>query len=231
MYGFLELLKEKKLNEFNYGLLKEGLIISVDYNVLITRMNNTLRKCNVNGFCDLYVGKDRVILQIDENDINKRKHFFDIFSNLLNQTGYYVSNYKVNNELKIGNVDVLTFIENSILIIYLNKKFDSESGHVPEFLFHVTENKFLEKIMKQGIINKSKKFIENHPERIYLFDDLDDCYDYVEFKELTDFSILKIDSKTLKCIKLYHDPKYQPSITAYYTYDNIPPYTIEILKK
>jgi len=40
---------------------------------------------------------------------------------------------------------------------------------------------------------------------------------------------LKIDVKTLKNIKLYDDPKYQPTINAYYTYDNIPPFSMEII--
>ena len=75
MYGFLELLKEKKLSEFNYDLLNEGLIMSVEYDVFIDKMNDIFRKYNVNGSCDLYVGKDRIILQINENDIYKRKSF------------------------------------------------------------------------------------------------------------------------------------------------------------
>ena len=232
MYGFLDLLREKKLNEFNYNLLNEGLIMSVDYGIFISKINNILMKYNINGFCDLYIGRDRLILQINEKDIYKRKIFFQNFSNLLNQTGYFVSNYKVNDDkLKIGDIDISLFIKNSNLLLYLNKRFDSESGYIPEFLFHVTEKKYLEKIMKQGIIIKSKKYIENHPERIYLFSNLEDCHDYIDFKELFDFTILKIDVKTLKNIKLYDDPKYQPTINAYYTYDNIPPFSIEIIQQ
>ena len=230
MYGFLDLLREKKLNEFNYNLLNEGLIMSVDYVIFISKMNDILKKYNINGYCDLYIGKDRIIFKIDENDIHKRKIFFQNLSNLLNQTGYFVSNYKINDDkLEIGDVDISLFVNNSNLLLYLNKRFDSESGYIPEFLFHVTENKYFDKIIKQGIINKSKKYIENHPERIYLFSNLEDCYDYIDFKELSDFTILKIDVKTLKNIKLYDDPKYQPTINAYYTYDNIPPFSMEII--
>jgi len=232
MYGFLDLLREKKLNEFNYNLLNEGLIMSVDYVIFISKMNDILKKYNINGYCDLYIGKDRLVLKIDEYHIYKRKILFQNLSNLLNQTGYFVSNYKINDDkLKIGDIDISLFINNSNLLLYLNKRFDSESGYIPEFLFHVTENKYLEKIIKQGIINKSKKYIENHPERIYLFSNLEDCYDYIDFKELFNFAILKIDVKTLKNIKLYDDPKYQPTINAYYTYDNIPPFSIEIIKQ
>jgi len=232
MYGFLDLLREKKLNEFNYNLLNEGLIMSVDYVIFISKMNDILKKYNINGYCDLYIGKDRLVHKIDEYHIYKRKILFQNLSNLLNQTGYFVSNYKINDDkLKIGDIDISLFINNSNLLLYLNKRFDSESGYIPEFLFHVTENKYLEKIIKQGIINKSKKYIENHPERIYLFSNLEDCYDYIDFKELFNFAILKIDVKTLKNIKLYDDPKYQPTINAYYTYDNIPPFSIEIIKQ
>ena len=56
-------------------------------------------------------------------------------------------------------------------------------------------------------------------------------YDYIDFKNLSDFVILKIDVKTLRNIKLYDDPKYQPTIKAHYTYDSISPYSIVIIKK
>ena len=227
MYGFLELLKEKKLTEFNYDLLNEGLIMSVNYDVFINKMNIIIKKHDLKGYCDLYVGKDRIIIQIDDENIQKKKLFYDEFNNLLSQSGYYISNYKINNKVYIGDMDILKFIKNSNLIIYLNKKFDSEEGNIPEFLYHVTENKYLEKIEKRGLINKSKNFIEKHPERIYLFGKIEDCYDYIEFKDLIDFSILKIDIKTIKNIKLFIDPKFWPTIKAYYIYDNIPPYSIE----
>jgi hypothetical protein len=88
-------------------------------------------------------------------------------------------------------------------------------------------NQFL--IKKNGLINKSKNFVENHPERIYFFYNIEDGYDYANFKNLFDFSLLKIDCKTLNNIKLFEDPKYYPYVKAYYTYDNIPPYAIEII--
>ena len=75
---------------------------------------------------------------------------------------------------------------------------------------------------------KSKKKIEYHPERIYLFDSLEDAKFYAdEIKLGVDFMakeikpvIIKVDMRIVKNIKLYIDPKY-PGKDAYYTYDNI----------
>jgi hypothetical protein len=60
---------------------------------------------------------------------------------------------------------------------------------------------------------------------------VDDCYDFIDFKELKDFVILKIDVKTLNNIKLHEDPKFVPYVKAYYTYENIPPYSIIKIEK
>lgn len=233
MYGFLELLKEKRLSEFNYELLNEGLIKSVDYDFAIDKINNLLNKYEVEGKCSLYEGKDRLILLIEDLNIYHKKIFYPNFISLLNNLGYYMSNYKIGHgNIENSKIDLIEFINNNnTIIIHLNKKFDTEIGHISEFLYHVTEKQNIGRIKKRGLIDKSKNFIENHPERIYFFVNVDDCYDYIEFKNLgINYHILKIDIKTLNNIKLYEDPKYVPYVKAYYTYDNIPPYSIEIIK-
>jgi len=226
MYGFLELLKEKKLSEFNYNLLKEGLIKSCEYDFAIDKIVDLLNKNNINGTCKLYSGNDRICLNVDESNIYNKKSFYKFFINLLSVLGYFMSNYKLNNKIKNDTISFNDFIKNDTIIIYLNKKFDSEANNVPEFLYHVTEETYLNKILRYGLINKSKKYIENHPERIYIFKYIKDCYEYIDYKQISNPIILKIDVKTLNNIKIYYDPKYQPLISAYYTYDNIPPYSI-----
>jgi hypothetical protein len=238
LYGFLDLLREKKLSEFNYDLLKEGLIKSSEYSITIDKINDLINKHNLNGMCKMYVINDRILVEINDNNINNKVKFFNDFLKLLDVTGYFVSNYKINNQLINQNIDLQTFTNNSIVIIYLNKKFDSEAGVIPEFLYHVTEEKYIDRIRRYGLINKSKQYIENHPERIYFFENINNCLEYIDFKQIINPIILKIDVKTLnnlkikniigdevERIKLYNDPKYQP-INAYYSYDNIPPYSI-----
>lgn len=231
LYGFLELLRENQLNEFNYDLLIEGLIISANYDKAISIINNLIKKLNINANCDMYKGNDRIILTINEDDIYKKKEFYTELLKILNITGYYISNYKKNGKL-LKTVDYPTFIKNK-LIVYLNKKYDvikydKENGeNIPEFLYHVTEEDFLKKIEKSGLIPKTKNFIQDHPERIYLFKNLSDCYDFIDNKNCKDPVILKIDVKVLYYLKLYEDPKYK-GIEAYYTYDNIQPFALEV---
>jgi hypothetical protein len=43
MNGFIDLLREKKLSEFNYSLLNEGLIKSLDYNFAIDKINDFIK--------------------------------------------------------------------------------------------------------------------------------------------------------------------------------------------
>lgn len=238
VYGFLDLLREKCLSNFNYELLKEGLIKSCEYDFSIDKINNLINKYNLIGICKMYIIKDRIYFEINDDDTNKKKKFFSEFLILLNNIGYFISNYKINNKIENNAIDLLTFINNKSVIVYLNKKFDNESVNIPEFLFHVTEEQYIERIRRYGLINKSKKYIENHPERIYFFDNINSCYEYIDFKQILNPIILKIDVKTLnklklnffnkekENIKLHIDPKYQPFINAYYTYDNIPPYSI-----
>ena len=232
VYGFLDLLKEKKLSEFNYELLNEGLIKSADYNFTIDKINNLIKNSNIPGICKMYSINDRIYIEINDFDLANKRKFYENFIKLLNNVGYFISNYKINNKLENESIDLITFLNNNFIILYLNKKFDNEVG-VPEFLYHVTEKKYIERIRRYGLINKSKKYIDNHPERIYFFNNIKDCEEYIDFKQIITPIILKIDVKTLDKLKLekdkikfYEDPKYQPIINAYYTYDNIPPYSI-----
>lgn len=236
LYGFLELLKQKQLSEFNCSLLIEGLIKSVDYDKVISIIGNLIEKLNINASCKMYKGNDRLILTIDENDIYKKKEFYPELLKILNVTGYYISNYKINknSELQKGTLDFPIFIKNEP-ILYLNKKYDiikyekknGISTNIPEFLYHVTKKEYLNKIEKSGLISKTENFIQNHPERIYLFKNLLDCYDFISNRNIENPIILKIDVKVLYHLKLYEDPKYC-GIEAYYTYDNIQPFALEV---
>ena len=90
-----------------------------------------------------------------------------------------------------------------------------------ENFYHATDKTFLKKILKNGLIPKSRG---NFPERIYLGTDISEIQNMVG-QNLQDMIILKINCNG---IHLYHDEREK---TAYYTYDNISPdRIIEIFK-
>ena len=61
----------------------------------------------------------------------------------------------------------------------------------------------------------------------------------IQFRFSDNIVILKINSKLLKSIKLYYDPTFfeneksfeESEYKAFYTYDNITPYAIEIINE
>lgn len=81
-----------------------------------------------------------------------------------------------------------------------------------EVFYHETDRKFLDKILKIGLVPKSRF---NYLEKIYLTTDIEDL-DNMELKN-DDITILKIQLKNKQ--KLYFDPR----SNILFTYDNISP--------
>ena len=116
-------------------------------------------------------------------------------------------------------VYLCVYMNNKNLIIYFNKKYDFEDNGIKIYMYHVTEWNHEGSILQKGIVPKSQKQIDNHPERIYLFDSLDDAKSFSV--NLIKPIIFKVDMRLVNKIKLYIDPKF-PNIDSFYTYDNIP---------
>ncbi|MFW6225610.1 MAG: hypothetical protein ACOC3V_01460 [bacterium] len=214
----------------NSKLLFEGLIYSFPYSKFKEKLSNILTKYKITGF-DLIQSEDGIFL-INFKPI-KNKKLYDDINNLLNLSGYYISSYKKDgNDVKYSSLGIVDFIESKNLNIVFNKKFDFYDSGINIFLYHVTDEKYLNKIKQIGLTPKSNKTIDNHPDRIYLFDSIDDLDLFIKNKSYYIEGYvpikLKINVKSLPKLKLYKDPKY-PNTDAYYTYDNIPPHSIEII--
>lgn len=225
-YNQFKLLFENKNNH----LIKDGLIYSFSYSKFIEKLRNLLEKYDI-SYEKLNSFSDGVIL--NKLFVLKNKYFYNELISLLNISGYYISSYKSdNNKIEYGSLCIKTYMESKYLNITFNKNFDFQEKGIKLKLYHLTDKKFIDKIKKNGLTPKSTKMIDNHPDRIYLFEDIDDLNDFSkqksfyskEFEPIT----LKINTKVLPKLKLYLDPKY-PNTDAYYTYDNIPPYAINII--
>jgi hypothetical protein len=214
----------------NKILIKEGLIFSFSYSKFKNKLLKIIKN-NKLSYEVIEINDDGLFLK--KLKPNKSNKFFVELNSLLNVSGYYVSSYKKDDEnVKHENVNIIDYM-NSFEISYIfNKRFDFEETGIKTNLYHLTDKKHVKKILKNGLAPKSKKIIDNHPERIYLFDDSDDLEDFYEnilgfidnYKKVK----LKINVKSLPKLKLYKDVKF-PGYDAYYTYDNIPPYSIELI--
>lgn len=109
---------------------------------------------------------------------------------------------------------------------------------VPKFLYHLTPENKVNKILKNGLVPKAQNKLGKHPDRIYFFLQKDLTLNYKFYaddfwasghKNTTrdvKYTLLKIDTK--KCrndFKIYGDPN---MIRGVWTFNNVPPEAITI---
>ena len=114
-------------------------------------------------------------------------------------------------------------------------KFDEEIVEkIPEILYHITPTQNADKILKIGLVPKSRSKASYHPDRVYLSKDLEDIENLGEMfyqkTRIKNWTILKIDTNMVPgdYLRLYTDPNYEQ---GYYTLNNIPPQAIEKIKE
>lgn len=229
--------------EFLFENLNEGLIISYDINkstiylkkkfpniikIRSLRFNPYKRNTTTkkNDFVAIDLGKDfsnyREIIktvetllgwfvsEIDIREENKNGYIPKVFYKFNDTFQSRDSLFKDNIEFDkyLSETPISSF---SIIIeAKYGKRYQQKSGEV---FYHATDKSFLKRILKYGLIPKSRG---NFPERIYLGTDIDEIKNMVG-QNLQDMILLEINCDGLK---LYHDER---EGTAYYTYDNIPP--------
>jgi len=238
---FYRNIKEKNKNIVES--IKEGLIYSWSYNIFKNKLKdllNSIKEFDVN----ILLNNHYIELEINiKNEIN----FLEKIKNILNQSGYLISNWKYKNEKEFRTSDLpekLNF-KNKNLILRFNKKYDLEEKGVRYKMYHITNIRLLNKIIKKGILPRNNNVLEKHEERIYLFDNIESANLYLDDKntnktikdidkisDLMDedfFIILEVDLRLVRRIKLYKDPKFNEQDGAYYTEDSIPPICIKVL--
>jgi hypothetical protein len=147
----------------------------------------------------------------------------------MNNMGYFVSGYFNKNNLFTKTYQELG---DDLYGIRFEPKFDIE--YIPEsrYLYHVTDGKHLDKILKIGLTPRTKSKSLYHPERIYLAKSINDVlnlktiFSFSNLESNYDLKILKIDLQDL-FILLREDSQFSGGV---YTTDNIPPNKIEVIK-
>jgi len=125
------------------------------------------------------------------------------------------------------------FKEGEIQIRFEAKYDEQIVENIPPILYHISPTQNIEKILKIGLVPKSRSKAAYHPDSVYLSKDLKNIEDLGEmFYQKTgirDWTILKIKTDMIPgdYFKLYKDPNFSQ---GYYTLNNIPPQAIEKTK-
>ena len=210
-------------------------IVSLEDNPYLVRGKNVKTKYN-----------DFVGIVIDPGDIQNFKEIIQTANHLLGwfaghicvrqkiRNGYLEFNFLNYNGRYIcskerwGDVEIMDYLKDNPPLVYfaiiLEAKFGERYHQKPgEVFFHATDVTLLPKILKNGLVPRSKG---NFPERIYLGKDITEIGEMVG-GAINDMVILKVDVSNVRLFTLYRD---QRNPTAVFTYDNIPPAQIEILE-
>lgn len=230
----------------------EGLIKTYDPNLILDNVIErlSLLDINING----YLTNSKIIIEIDNINFlsySDLKNIADtLIGNISNLGGYFISYIEVDNIHRMKNKvkdDIYELIKNKKYYTKFKIVFESKFDKVidiPNNLYHLTIEEYKDRILKNGLIPKSKNKLSQNLDRIYLCSSIKDCerlipqmsmyYErekdrnmYVsknKYSKKTDPIILKIIPKDIK--KLYIDPNY---INGYFTVDNIKPENIKLI--
>jgi hypothetical protein len=213
-YIYNEILKQSK-----YGRLSivEGLIHSFP----VDKSINILKK----RFPELEI-------QLEEDGElfieNQPPHKLNKYLPLITNIGYFISKLTINGKDWIKDFDS----EIKPIAFIIEPKYDYEVV-IPKKLYHASPIKFKDKILKKGLSPKSGNKIANHPNRVYLTDDMEKAINFGRFlqdeknKWYDDgYCIYSIDGDAID--KLYSDINYRSG--GFYTNNNINPNFIKLIK-
>lgn len=217
-YIYNEILKRTK---FNRLVIVEGLIKThpVDKSINILK-----RK-----FSELFINKEPDgEIYIENQPPQILKKYLPLITNL----GYSISKLTIDGKEWLKDYNDMT----KPIAFILEAKYDYEVDDIPEILYHTSPIRFKDKILKYGLVPRSGNKLSNHPDRIYLTDNVNKSFmfgDYLnndsvesEFYK-TGYCIYKIDGKSLS--KLYSDVNLRDG--GFYTTDNISPKNIKLIKE
>lgn len=226
MSNFRRVIRDYITSEENSKLLGEGLIKTHNPEKVVYKLNNFANNNlkveyiqpsgDVLGFINIYP-------KIKTND------FITHIIKYMNNMGYFFVKWAKEYEgfIKTTNIEDYSLVH----VMRFEPKFDVEYLPKERYLYHVTDKKFIPKIMKIGLTPRTQSKIGYHPERIYLAkskewaDDIASQFKFGGMIEEPNMVTLRIDLQNL-FIYLQQDGQFEGGV---YTTDNIPPNHIEIM--
>lgn len=237
--------------------INEGLIKTHDPNLVLKWTLKRLNNSNITGSLLSSNGNDKIIIEIINLNSLTFKEVTGIFNTLsesiVNMGGFFISIIEIENLHRNKNIiktDLYDIIPNknnyTRVKLTFESNFDKIEFNRPNKLYHLSIKEYQSKILKSGLSPKEKSKLTNHPDRIYLCANIDDCksliskmrihyemerdynmYSLSKKKWEKDISpvIFEIDNSNDFIKNLYRDPNY---LSGYFTIDNIPPDKINI---
>lgn len=115
--------------------------------------------------------------------------------------------------------------DDMILLMHFEPRYSTTvpSQNIPDVLFHVTDEKYLDKIKKHGLVPKHKDKLSHHPDRIYFLIDKSNVEQLVNNHNFNIDTpvLLTINVSTYKNNNVFYTDPNMPS--GIYTTNNIPP--------
>lgn len=115
-------------------------------------------------------------------------------------------------------------MDGQIVLHFLEKY--GKKVQVPDIVYHVTSGNNLSKILKYGLVPKSKSKKAFHPDRVYVATELSGIQNLVndEYFDIDNPTLLTIDISDIKdSVDFFEDPHFS---TGVYTFSNIRPENI-----
>ena len=218
----LEIILQEYKEEYELNL-KEGLTkttnIGMTLNILKSRFNYGFEyKRGDNTF-------EVVFHQIDKSTL---EDFMKYVGNL----GWFPS--YIETEKYKGKWEPKVYSD-AVSKVRFEAKFDEEVvENIPNKLYHITPTQNTDKILKIGLVPKTRSKASYHPERVYVGKSIEGIEKLAQpMYQRTgnrNFTVVEIDTTTISggYLKLYTDPNYNKE--AYYTLNNIPPHAITKVK-
>ena len=215
IYIYNEILKRTK---FGRLAIVEGLIRTHP----IEKSANILKR----RFPELNIEVEDGEIYIENQPLQKLEKYIPIITNL----GYFISKLTINGQewIKDFNNDTKP------IAFVLESKYDYEV-EIPESLYHASPIRFKDKIIKFGLTPKTGNKLSNHPERIYLTDDLNNAIDFGNYLRKEENSEWYKNGYCIYSIKgtgiskLYSDVNFRKG--GFYTLNNIKSENIKFIEE
>ena len=216
--------------------LEEGLIKTYALDALMKNLESILQHSAFDyKFSNEDLKKSHVDLTIGLTDQVTIEAFLEIFKNLL-LYGYFISSVEMSTKDMIGkrvNYEIFSnqylnskwFNIFTKLVLRIEPKWDPIVEINQQFLYHATDAKNVNSILKKGLMLKSKAIRSNHPDRIYLCKNLKDA-EFLAKQRYANWNIIKVDISKYENLTFFQDPNYENGI---YAYDNFNPNCLTIV--
>lgn len=141
----------------------------------------------------------------------------------------------------INSETIIYQTDKNFLIYTFEKRREEDALPLPKYLYHLTLQNKVDKILKIGLTPRSGNKIGEHPERIYFFTTKDLTINYKSYadsfwkskhgdtKREEKYVLLKIDTKKCRSdFKIYGDPN---MVRGVWSFENVPEEAITVEEK